>query len=70
MAYLNSLIDHPEQIDYHILEQLKAPKTLVYWLRVGQLENKIPYVIECMEYGQYSESWEAFEQGFDFSLSF
>lgn len=44
--YLNSLIDHPEQIDYSRLAQLYAPETLIAWLRLAVLKDQIPAVIQ------------------------
>lgn len=67
--YLNNLIEDPEKLDYQRLAQLHAPESLEHWLRLGQLKNRLPLMIESLvSYAESCESWQELEQGFSFFL--
>lgn len=69
MTYLNGLSDHPEQLDYCMLTQLKAPDELVIWLRLGLLNNELPSMIYKLTLcAEYCDDWAELVKGLNFYL--
>jgi len=69
MAYLHHLKDHPDQIDYQLLEQLKAPNELIAWLRLAVLKDDLIAVVrQNLELAKEAASWSEFQHKICFAI--
>lgn len=60
--YLNTLTEHPEQLDYQRLAQLHAPEALITWMRLAVLNDALPALIQQINaLAKNAKSWSDFE---------